>query len=136
MTARRAPRHIIPRRPAPHDFATPCAAPSPSVGALLAVPVFSISPTPTASLTPLNATLTELPITIANKRLTEILSPLNATLTKKQGVSVDTADPASLLVGAQFIAPFSPRLQLKLRLSPVTSHESPVTHLPSRVTAS
>ena len=67
--------------------------------------------------------------------LAESLSPLDATLTKKQGVSVDTADPASLLVGAQFIAPFSPRLPLNLRLSPVTSHESPVTNLMLRVAA-
>ena len=40
------------------------------------------------------------------------------------------------VVGAQFIAPFPPRLQLSLRLSPVTSHESLVTDLTLRVTAS
>jgi hypothetical protein len=53
----------------------------------------------------------------------------------RHAVPVFCAAPRAF-VGAQFIAPFSPRLPLNLRFSPGTSHQSRVTNPPSRVTAS
>jgi hypothetical protein len=142
-----------PRLPYPRYFPAPCAAPSAFVGARLAVPVCAVSTGPPRYF-----------VSVASKGLSVLVSRLFAIVTGKfvsvasKGLKLTVgvgdghrmpcpyeasggrlhhglcSEPRAV-VGAQFIAPFSPRLPLNLRLSPVTSNESPVANLPSRVTA-
>ncbi len=91
---------------------------------------------PTVNLNPLEVTFTAFAATIANKGLTRIANPLNATLTKEDGGPLDTSRRISIhLVGPRHASAMPQGLAMRLRFSPVTSHESLVTNHESPVTS-